>query len=80
MQPTSQSRKNNESVWLPPEWRHTPMLLSSRQVMEITGFSYIQIRTRMAKGKFPPAGKIGIRKLFWVSTDLHKWISEKLRS
>jgi predicted DNA-binding transcriptional regulator AlpA len=64
---------------LPPEFgRHR--VLTLRQTCDFTGLAYATVRAMHARGKMPPAIRIGTRKLGWRLGDLIDWIQSRVES
>ena len=49
-------------------------LLSKREVLDITGVSYVSLWTWMREGRFPRARTV-VGRSMWVSTEIESWLN-----
>jgi predicted DNA-binding transcriptional regulator AlpA len=54
----------------PPDFR----LLTKREILDLTGVSFVTIWTWMRAGKFPRSREVGGRSM-WFSTEVENWLN-----
>ena len=54
-------------------------LLTKKQVLEITTFSYPTLWGMMRRGEFPKALRIGQQKVAWREDEVREWIDSRPR-
>ena len=48
------------------------------QVMDVTGLKKTQLYELIKRGDFPPPVPISVRSVAWVTTEVQRWISDRI--
>ena len=48
------------------------------RVMETTGLKRASLYAKVKSGEFPKPVKIGARAVAWVSTDVERWVAQRI--